>query len=88
MQSNFSTLCRGNIIPKEVNAEATKGFLEAVEQFEHILNDSGFIRLCRLSADEITGTFQRPGLLEQYLSLSFPTPLRSKTSDWMPRGYV
>ena len=71
MQSNFSTLCRGNIIPKEVNAEATKGFLEAVEQFEHILNDSGFIRLCRLSADEITGTFQRPGLLEQYLSLSF-----------------
>lgn len=42
MRSDFSTLCRGNIIPKEVNREAATKFLEAAEQFERILNDSGF----------------------------------------------
>ena len=33
MQSNFSSLCRGYIIPKEVNKEMTVQFLEAVGQF-------------------------------------------------------
>jgi len=70
MQSNFSTLCRGNIIPKEVDRESTTKFLEAVDQFERILNDSGFISITRLSGDEITGTAERPGLLEKYFSLS------------------
>ncbi len=70
MQSNFSTLCRGNIIPKEVDRESTTKFLEAVDQFERILNDSGFISITRLSGDEVTGTSERPGLLEKYFSLS------------------
>ena len=70
MQSNFTTLCRGNIIPKEVNEEAAMKFMEAVDQFERILNDSGFISIARLSGDEVTGTSERPGLLEKYFSLS------------------
>ncbi len=70
MQSNFSTLCRGNIIPKEVDRESTTKFLEAVDQFERILNDSGFISITRLSGDEITGTTEQPGLLEKYFTLS------------------
>lgn len=70
MQSNFSTLCRGNIIPKEVNRESATKFLEAAEQFERILNDSGFLTLVRLTGDEITGTAEQPGLLERYFSLS------------------
>ncbi len=70
MQSNFSTLCRGNIIPKEVDRESTTKFLEAVDQFERILNDSGFISITRLSGDEITGTKEQPGLLEKYFTLS------------------
>ena len=41
MQSNFSTLCRGHIIPKELDKETTTKFLEACEQFERIMNDSG-----------------------------------------------
>ena len=41
MQSNFSTLCRGHIIPKELDRETTTKFLEACEQFERIMNDSG-----------------------------------------------
>ena len=34
-QSNFSTLCRGNILPKEItDKEGVNAFLEAVDQFE------------------------------------------------------
>ena len=70
MQSNFSSLCRGNIIPKEVNKETSIKFLEAVGQFERIMNDSGFIKLTRITSDEITGTDKQVGLIEKYFSLS------------------
>ncbi len=70
MQSNFSTLCRGHILPKEVNRESTAKFLEAVEQFERIINDSGYITLHRLSDEDIAGSASKAGILEQYLSLS------------------
>ena len=70
MQSNFSSLCRGKIIPKEVNKETSVKFLEDVGQFERIMNDSGFIRLTRIKSDEITGTTEKPGLIEKYFSLS------------------
>ena len=70
MQSNFSSLCRGNIIPKEVNKETALRFMEAVGQFERIVNDSGFITLTRLTSDEITGTKSEPGLVEKYFALS------------------
>jgi len=70
MQSNFSSLCRGFILPKEVNRETTVKFIEAVGQFERIVNDSGFITLTRLTSDEITGTENSAGLIEQYFSLS------------------
>lgn len=70
-QSNFSILCRGNIIPKEVRDKETVSlFLESVDQFERILNDSAFIRLERLTTDEIVGTPQQAGLIEKYFSLS------------------
>ena len=70
MQSNFSSLCRGFIIPKEVNKETATKFLEAVGQFERIVNDSGFITITRLSDDQIVGTPETPGLIEKYFSLS------------------
>ena len=70
MQSNFSSLCRGTIIPKEVNKETAVKFLEAVGQFERIVNDSGFITLTRLTSDEITGTPESAGLVEKYFALS------------------
>ena len=69
MQSNFSTLCRGHIIPREVNRETAARYLEAVDQFEHIMNDSGFVRLRRLSDAEIVGTKEKAGIIERYLSL-------------------
>ena len=70
MQSSFSSLCRGNIIPKEVNKDTAQKFLEAVGQFERIVNDSGFVKLTRLTSDEITGTPDAPGLVEKYFALS------------------
>ncbi len=70
MQSNFSSLCRGNIIPKEVNKDTSVKFLEAVGQFERIMNDSGFVRLTRIPSDEITGTDEQAGLIEKYFALS------------------
>ena len=70
MQSNFSSLCRGNIIPKEVDKETAVKFLESVGQFERIVNDSGFITLTRLTDDEITGTADSAGLIEKYFTLS------------------
>ena len=71
MQSNFSSLCKGSLIPKEIrNKETIHRFMEAVAQFERIVNDSGFITLQRLTEDEIIGTDEKQGLLEQYLTLS------------------
>jgi conjugation system TraG family ATPase len=70
MQSNFSSLCRGTIIPKEVNKDMAIKFMESVGQFERIVNDSGFVTLTRLTSDEITGTPESAGLVEKYFALS------------------
>ena len=70
-QSNFSSLCKGALIPKEIrNKETINRFMETVAQFERIVNDSGFINLKRLTEEDIIGTDQKQGLLEQYLTLS------------------
>ena len=44
--------------------------MEAVGQFESIVNDSGLVRLERLTTEEITGTENEPGIIERYLTLS------------------
>lgn len=71
MQSNFSSLCRGKLIPKESrDKEAVHQFMEAVAQFERIVNDSGLVKMVRLTEEDIVGTDEKQGLLEQYLTLS------------------
>ena len=70
-QSNFSVLCRGHILPREVrDKDGVLRFLEAVEQFERIICDSGLVRLERLTTEEITGKGKEAGLVEKYFSLS------------------
>ncbi len=70
-QSNFSTLCRGFIIPKEIkDIETVTKFIEAVGQFASIMNESGFVKLHRLTSDEIVGTDNEAGIIEKYFSLS------------------
>jgi len=70
-QSNWNMLCRGFLVPKEIrDKETVERFMEAVGQFESIVNDSGLIRLERLTTEEITGTESEPGIIERYLTLS------------------
>lgn len=70
-QSNWNTLCRGHIVPKEIqDKETAVKFIEAVEQFARILNDSGHIKLRRLSDDELTGTDKETGIIGRYFALS------------------
>ena len=70
-ESTFSTLCKGKIIPKEIeDKETVTKFLEAVGQFERIMNDCGFITLRRLTSDEIVGTETMAGIVEKYFALS------------------
>ncbi|SHL79551.1 TraG family conjugative transposon ATPase [Chryseobacterium polytrichastri] len=79
MQSNFSSLCKGVLIPKEIrDKETISRFMESVSQFERIVNDSGLIKLERLTEDDIIGTDSKQGLLEQYFTLSrqVGTPLQ------------
>ena len=70
-QSSFNTLCRGFIVPTEIkDKEAMTKFIEAVGQFASIMNESGFIKLHRLTTDEIVGTESQAGIVEKYFSLS------------------
>ena len=70
-ESTFSTLCKGRLVPKEIeDRETVTRFIEAVGQFEKIMNDSGLVTLRRLTTDEITGTERSAGIVEKYLSLS------------------
>ena len=70
-QSNWNTLCRGFLVPKDIrDKETVERFMEAVGQFESIVNDSGLVRLERLTTEEITGTENEPGIIERYLTLS------------------
>ena len=70
-QSNWNTLCRGFLVPKEIrDKETVERFMEAVGQFESIVNDSGLVKLERLTTEEITGTESEPGIIERYLTLS------------------
>ena len=70
-QSDFSSLCRGHLLPKEItDKEAVMKFMEAVDQFERIINDTELIRLVRMSEEELVGTADKGGLLDRYFSLS------------------
>ena len=70
-QSNYTTLTRGFLVPKGMqDTEIISGFLEAVGQFERIINESGLLYLNRLDSDAIVGRPEQSGLLENHFSLS------------------
>lgn len=77
--SFFSALCTGNVIDEEkLDNSAVKTFLDAVTQFCSILKSEG-ISCTRLGAEEVIGTANQFGILEQYLTLALgerkPVPL-------------
>ncbi len=78
-QSNFSTLCRGRIMPKDLNHEMVVKFMESVEQFERIMNDTGYIKLHRLNDEDLIGTETSSGLIENICRFQWMTSLAWRT---------
>ncbi|WP_294958525.1 TraG family conjugative transposon ATPase [uncultured Flavobacterium sp.] len=68
--SLFSSLIRNNLVPKEVlNPQTLQDFQDAVGQFKRIMEDSGFIKLSRLSNEELKSQSRKTGLVEKYCFL-------------------
>ncbi|WP_373464067.1 TraG family conjugative transposon ATPase, partial [Flavobacterium nitrogenifigens] len=69
--SLFSTLIRSSIVPEEtINAHLMQDFLDAAGQFKRIMEDSGFIKLSRLSNGELKSESRKAGLVEKYCFLA------------------
>lgn len=69
-KSDTTVLARSSLMPHTItDKEGLMKFVDSVSQFEQIINDSGYIRLTRLTDDEIVGNDNERGLLDFYFSL-------------------
>ncbi|WP_461791351.1 TraG family conjugative transposon ATPase [Pedobacter sp.] len=69
--SLFSNLTRRNIVPEEtISKTLLQEFLDCVGQFKRVLEDSGFIKLFRLEAEQLMSQPTQVGLIEKYLCLN------------------
>ncbi len=68
--SLFSNLLRNTIVPEEtLQAQALSDFIDNCGQFKSILEDSGFIRMKRVTEKDLASEEHRAGLIEKYLYL-------------------
>ena len=68
--SVFSGLLRKSIVPQEtLKPQFLQDFLDNAGQFERILQDSGLMKLHRLTDDELSGNDNYCGLIERYINL-------------------
>jgi len=68
--SLFSNLLRKSIVPDQVlRPQLLQDFLDCAGQFERIIQDSGYIKIKRLTDIELSGTDDSSGLIERYLNL-------------------
>lgn len=73
LTSAASSLMRKHITPTDAASEALfADFLDSAGQFKRVLEDSGFIKITRLTNDQLAGTLLTPGILEQYCFLVGP----------------
>lgn len=80
--SLFSNLLRRSLVPEEtIRPKLLQEFLDSVGQFEKILIDSGFVKLERLTTEQIAGTPGSPGIIEKYLTLQTATNDRGLLRD-------
>ncbi|WP_144214098.1 TraG family conjugative transposon ATPase [Flavobacterium anhuiense] len=69
--SLFSTLIRSSIVPEQtITPQLMHDFLDAAGQFKRIMEDSGFIKLSRLSNGQLKSESRRAGLVEKYCFLA------------------
>jgi conjugation system TraG family ATPase len=68
--SGYSSLMRKSPVPTAaINPAMLAEFMEKAGAFERILSDSGFIKLQRLTDDQLAGTTHTAGIIEQYTFL-------------------
>ncbi|MGN6541784.1 MAG: TraG family conjugative transposon ATPase [Ginsengibacter sp.] len=69
--SKFSTLLRKSIVPQEtLKSQVLDDFLDSAGQFKRIMEDSGFVKLTRLTKSELYSHDRKSGLIEKYFCLS------------------
>lgn len=69
--SLFSNLLRRSVVPDQtMKPQLLQDFLDAAGQFKRILEDSGFIKLARLSDEELQSQSRKMGIIEKYCCLS------------------
>jgi len=68
--SAYSNICRKSIAPTQtIDPRLFQEFSDAAGQFERILTDSGLCALERLTDDDLSGTANKPGIIERYCFL-------------------
>lgn len=68
--SLLSNLIRRSIVPEQaIKSYFLQDFLDACGQFKQIVEDSGFVRLQRLSNEELYSTSKKAGAIERYCFL-------------------
>lgn len=69
--SLFSSLLRRSIVPDQtINPVMLDHFLDSCGQMQHVLEDSGFVKMHRLTDDELASKERKKGIIEQYCSLT------------------
>ncbi|PSK90784.1 TraG family conjugative transposon ATPase [Taibaiella chishuiensis] len=68
--SMFSNLIRKTIVPEQtINTDLLQKFLDCCGQFKKIMEDSGFLKLQRLTDDELGSFKDKAGVVERYCYL-------------------
>ena len=68
--SLFSNLLRNSIVPEEtLQTQALNDFIDNCGQFKSILEDSGFVRMKRVTEKALASDEHHAGLIEKYLYL-------------------
>ena len=68
--SAYSNLLRKSLVPAQtVSPVLHAAFLDAAGAFASILSESGYVSLVRLSDEELSGTANKPGIIERYCFL-------------------
>jgi conjugation system TraG family ATPase len=69
--SAFSSLLRSSFVPVEtIDEDLLNDFMDCCGQFKQVMEDSGFVKMQRLTAAELVSSKRGPGILEKYCTLS------------------
>jgi conjugation system TraG family ATPase len=72
--SATSSLLRRSLVPESIlDPTQQQEFEEGCRQLEHIIKESKFTSIRRLTNDELAGTDDQPGLIERYTQLMPPS---------------